>query len=249
MSETADYHAEYYDAFTGALNDIAFYLGFVDSDTEVLELGCGTGRVTAALLPQVQSIVGVDLSRSMLQRASDKLGSADICIHGDITNLHLGRQFDLIIAPFRVLQSLEHQSQVEGLFRVIADHLKPNGLAILNVFHPNLSKKDMPLHWCQEERVCGEALLSEGDLVTLSDRKAKLDADRQILYPDLIYRRYRGDQLIDEHIQPICMRYYYPQEFTTLIEKQGFAVEEKWGGYLGEKYGEGGELIISFRHA
>jgi hypothetical protein len=42
------------------------------------------------------------------------------------------------------------------------------------------------------------------------------------------------------------MRCYYPDEFTALITKHGFRVIERWGGYAGEPYGEGMELIVRF---
>ena len=42
------------------------------------------------------------------------------------------------------------------------------------------------------------------------------------------------------------MKYYYPDEFKHLILSNGFTIKDSWGGYCGEKYGEGPELIISF---
>jgi len=40
-------------------------------------------------------------------------------IEGDITDFKLDRTFDLIIAPFRVLQNLETDQEVDGLFQCI----------------------------------------------------------------------------------------------------------------------------------
>jgi hypothetical protein len=79
------------------------------------------------------------------------------------------------------------------------------------------------------------------------DERKLLDPERQVLYPKLTYRRYRAGQLIDEHVNPICMRYYYPDEFVALIEDHGFSIIDRWGGYSGETYGEGGELVVAFR--
>ena len=45
---------------------------------------------------------------------------------------------------------------------------------------------------------------------------------------------------------PIAMRCYYPDEFIQLIDGYGFQVIGKWGGYAGEPYGEGGELVVAF---
>ena len=53
-------------------------------------------------------------------------------------------------------------------------------------------------------------------------------------------------RLIDEHVNPICMRYYYPDQFKDLITQNGFKITKCWGGYLGEEYGVGPELVVSF---
>ena len=81
---------------------------------------------------------------------------------------------------------------------------------------------------------------------TRRERK-HLDVDRQVLYPKLVYRRYRDETLVDEHVNPICMRYYYPEEFKALIEDHGFSIIDRWGGYSGQAYGDGGELVVAFR--
>ncbi len=247
---TDGYNTDYYDAFNDQTADIAFYRGFVDDRTSVLELGCGSGRVTTQLYPSVESITGVDLSSTMLQRARDKLPHApDVFVHRDITQVVLDRQFDLIIAPFRVLQALEHTHQVSGLFSVIQAHLAPDGMAILNVFQPNHSREKMATDWPQpSESEPTEHVLSDGSRVVCTDVRRRINADRQVLYPELIYRRYRDGALIDEHIHPICMRYYYPQEFLALIEGHGFRVTQTWGGYSGEAYGKGSELVVAFEH-
>lgn len=44
-----------------------------------------------------------------------------------------------------------------------------------------------------------------------------------ILYPELIYRRYQGEALMDETTLKIAMRCYYPEDFVQLIVNQGLA--------------------------
>ena len=43
-----------------------------------------------------------------------------------------------------------------------------------------------------------------------------------------------------------CSRCFYPTEFVEKIEAAGFTVLAKWGGYAGELYGEGSELVVEF---
>ncbi len=70
--------------------------------------------------------------------------------------------------------------------------------------------------------------------------------DRLVLYPELVYRRYRGATLVDEAILGIAMRCYYPDELEQLILRHGFEIIRRWGGYAGERYGAGPELVLQF---
>jgi hypothetical protein len=83
----------------------------------------------------------------------------------------------------------------------------------------------------------------EGGRVTCHERRPRMDPEKLILYPELIYRR---EALSDEAVLRIAMRCYYPDAFEQLIVGRGFQVIKRWGGYAGEPYGEGPELVIQF---
>ena len=135
--------ARFYDNNPGTPDDLPFYQALLPSpDCSILELGCGTGRVMLPLIPCCHNILGIDNSSAMLSICRQKLAASAIPLHkaqvveGDITGFTLGRKFDFIIAPFRVLQNLETDAEVDGLFRCIHQHLAPHGTCILNVFQP-----------------------------------------------------------------------------------------------------------------
>lgn len=249
MPESRQYNAEYYDAFEWPLDDVELYSQFTSPDSEVLELGCGTGRVTVPLAKKSKHLTGIEISEPMLDQAKAKCQENNVSlILDDITSMSLNKKFDLIIAPFRVLQCLEQQEQVDGIFTVIRNHLKESGTAILNVFNPHFSKEEMAEKWItEEETFCGETQLKNGDTLKLWDTRKHLDAENQVLHPEMIYRRYRNNELVDSHTNPICMRYWYPNQFKQLIESNGFTVTDSWGGYKKEVYGEGPELVVAFK--
>jgi SAM-dependent methyltransferase len=245
--------AKFYDFNPEPPDDIPFYLDLIPSpQASILELGCGTGRVTLALVPHCQYIHGIDLSSAMIALCEEKLAKANIPqtkAHvevGDITAFELGRSFDLIIAPFRVMQNLETDEEVDGLFECIHRHLAPNGTAILNVFRPFYTPETLPQRWISLEENPNWEVLIEGGRITCHDLRPRVDAEKLVLYPELIYRRYIGDELQEEAVLKIIMRCYYPEQFEKLIESHGFAVQNRWGGYAGEVYGEGPELVIQF---
>ncbi len=244
--------AKYYDACRVPFDDISFYLRQVPrAQVRVLELGCGTGRVLLPLVEQSAFIQGVDVSEAMLSICREKLQRANVsperaCVElADITDFDLGARFDLIIAPFRVLQNLATDAEVDGLFRCIHRHLAPGGTVILNVFRPLLERERMLAEWCRPEQFNYEIPLERGCLRRY-DNCPRITADPLVCHPELIYRFYQGDQLVEEAVMPIAMRCYYPDEFLALIEQHGFRVTGQWGGYAGEIYGEGGELVVAF---
>lgn len=245
--------AKYYDYDPRQSGDIEFYRRQIPSaKAAILELGCGTGRVLIPLASHCDFIQGVDISESMLKICRRKLQASGLSRtrakikHGDITDLVLEQKFDLIIAPFRVFQNLKTDEEVAGLFKTVRSHLSDAGSCILSVFRPYLSREAMATQWvCEEENLHWETPVEDGR-IALYDRPSRIDIDRQIIYPVLSYRRYRGDVLEDEVIHEIALRYYYPDEFEELITAHGFTIVNRWGGYAGEPYGEGPELVIQF---
>src|SRR5918996_6467342 len=75
-----DEYAPFYDwenAQTVARRDVAFWQRLAAAQNGiVLELGCGTGRITAPVARAGATIVGVDRSRPMLARAQQRLRRA-----------------------------------------------------------------------------------------------------------------------------------------------------------------------------
>ena len=109
--------ADYYDespVVSGRLQDVAFYRDAArEFGDPVLELGCGTGRITMALAERGKRITGLDLSERMLERAVKKRAELRVearervhLVQGDMTRFELGEKFRLIIIPFRPFQHL-----------------------------------------------------------------------------------------------------------------------------------------------
>lgn len=245
--------ATYYDLSPQHPKDIPFYQARIPSpDASVLELGCGAGRVLVPLTASCGYIHGIDLSEAMITVCRRRLGEAGIGPDralvgvGDITDFALDREFDLITAPFRVLQNLETDRQVDGLLGCVRGHLAPGGTCILNVFNPNRDRETLLREWCTEGERFNWEVPFEGGRVTCHDRSPRMDREKLVLYPELVYRRYEGDDLVHETVLKIAMRCYYPDEFEKLIVDHGFRILHRWGGYAGEPYGEGPELVIQF---
>jgi hypothetical protein len=69
-----------------------------------------------------------------------------------------------------------------------------------------------------------------------------------VLHPELVYRVYEGDDLIEEVTHRIVMRCYYPEELLDLIRTEGFRITATFGGYEGAPYGTPGtDQVVEFQ--
>jgi SAM-dependent methyltransferase len=99
----------------------------------VLELGCGTGRVTVPLARTGGFIVGIDRAAGMLGRAAPRLrqvgrAAAGRLVRGDITALPFpSASFAGVVAPYGILQSLLSDRALAATLAAVGRILAPGG--------------------------------------------------------------------------------------------------------------------------
>ncbi len=108
-------------------------------EARVLDICCGTGDLTAALLterpPQAEPITGLDFSAQMLSRARTKYASANaLWVEGDAMHLpYPDQSFDLVTAAFGFRNLTNYSEALTEINRV----LRPGGqVGILECNHP-----------------------------------------------------------------------------------------------------------------
>ena len=102
----------------------------------VLELGCGTGRVTIPVARTGARIVGVDRSSEMLahalkrsRRARVDAGAARGCAATSaFCRSATSARFNLVMAPYGILQSLVRESDLKATLASVARVLAPGGI-------------------------------------------------------------------------------------------------------------------------
>src|SRR5699024_7052611 len=99
-SMTDSHASDLYDAVNTWGVDDEFFLTFASSDpaARVLDLGCGTGRVTLAVALAGCKVIGVDPNGPRLEAARTKPKAERVeWIEGDSTAIPPGREFDAAI--------------------------------------------------------------------------------------------------------------------------------------------------------
>ena len=131
-------YAEFYsiemDNFTG---DIKFYREHCKEGSSILELGCGTGRITRALASSNRLATGLDLSLEMLQRAKQPSTSAPSYICMDMAQMAFKVNFDHILIPYNTLNLLKEESLIKRCLKQTHRYLKPQGSLLLQLHIPD----------------------------------------------------------------------------------------------------------------
>lgn len=153
-SEKHSVYPENFDEITGrqgVRHDVNRYLGIArETDGDVLELCCGTGRVAIPLACDGIHVTGVDVSPLMLDRFRRNLGRESretrkriTIIEQDVTRLCLDRRdYSLGIMAFNSLLTIaEFEKQIQAL-QSIAEHLRPGALLAVDVVNPLRLKLD-----------------------------------------------------------------------------------------------------------
>jgi trans-aconitate 2-methyltransferase len=97
----------------------------LDGDERVLDAGCGTGRVTAALVERLPrgEVVAVDGSPAMVEAARERLGETVELRVADLVHLTLDRPVDAILSTATFHWIADH----DALFASLREVLRPGG--------------------------------------------------------------------------------------------------------------------------
>jgi SAM-dependent methyltransferase len=192
----------------------------------VLELACGTGRITNPLAAEGIDITGLDLSADMLARAREKAKAAGLRVEymdADMRRFHLDRLFSLIFIPFNSVLHLTTSEDLRSCFAAARAHLAPDGRFALDMFNPDVRKLARAPGVRMTESVVTDSL-GELTIETSVDYDHASQINRSTRYvsapdhPDLL-------------VVPLHLRCIFPQELPLLLELSGLRLESRFGDF------------------
>jgi SAM-dependent methyltransferase len=234
-----DEYAPFYDwenARTVGRRDVAFWKGLAGrAGGGVLELGCGTGRLSVPVAREVERFVGIDRSAPMLDRLRARLRRARLgrraqLVRGDIRALPFRKRFrvDLVMAPYGMLQSLLRDTDLRATMDSAAGVLRRGGMFGIDLV------PDLP-RWQEYERrtsLRGES--PGGGRLTLIET-VRQDRDRHLtIFDQEFVERRRGKRAI--HRFSLAFRTLSVRQVTSRLERAGFSVDAVLGDYQGEPW-------------
>jgi SAM-dependent methyltransferase len=232
--------ADYYDyvPVVAGRRDVDFYVAATQSYGDpVLELGCGTGRVTLALAKAGFRVTGIDLSERMLARCSEKRAALPTevrervhLIQADMTRFDLGEQSRLVIIPFRPFQHLlETQQQIDCL-ECARRHLALGGKLIADFFQTDPRRMHDPA-FQQESEAAQEFEVPDGRRVKMRDRVAAFHRAEQRNDVEMIYYVRHPDGREERLVFAFTVRYFFRYEVEHLLARCGFRVVALYGDF------------------
>jgi ubiquinone/menaquinone biosynthesis C-methylase UbiE len=232
--------ADYYDAsppVARRTQDIAFYRDAArEYGDPVLELGCGTGRVTMALAEAGRRVIGLDVSERMLERAIRKRASLRVearerlhFIQGDMTQFQLGEKFRLIIIPFRAFQHLLETEEQIACLEQVKKHLSPKGRLIVDFFQTDAQHMHDPA--CQQESLLAEYEMPGQGRVKLYERVVAFHRAQQRNDAEMIFEVMRSDGRQERLVWSWTVRYFFRYEVEHLLARCGLRTSALYGDF------------------
>lgn len=218
--------------FRDRARDVAFFRNLATTiGGPVLELACGTGRISQPIAEARLEVVGVDVSEPMLERARARARDAGVGIEyllGDVRTFDIGRRFRLAFIAANALQHLHDVRSLLAFFDRARAHLHEEGTLALDVFQPDLGKLARASDSVRPHKTFA---LDDGRVVQVDLTGAYL-RDVQILRFVLTYRC-EGTVLRTKDVR---MRCFFPEELLALCRLAGFEVMRRIGDYDGSAF-------------
>ena len=218
--------ARLYDPWSASVvEDIGFYVEeAVASGGPVVELACGTGRISVPIAKAGVPLVGVDGSDAMLEVAREYAAAEGVELDlrlGDMREPPVAERVPLVLIPFRSLLHMTTETDRLRALRAARDLLLPQGRLVFDVFAPSAEDvEETHGRWLERERgIFERADWDEGArTLTLSVRRGEEAATMQLAWLS-------------------------PPEWRLLLDRAGFDVEAQWGWFDRRPY-DGGEDVV-----
>lgn len=206
----------------------------------ILELACGSGRVTAGLLRDGHSVIGLDTALPMLRKAATRIHrlgrqtsarSALVC--ADMRAFALDARFPLAVMAFNSFEHLYTRVDVRACLDRVRAHLQPGGHLVFDVQNPDL-------HW----------LVRNPDRRWARTRFTHPRTGQRMIYSTnhdydpvsqiaLIRLYYEDDApqatktTAETRVITVAQRKFFPAELEALLDANGFVVAARYGDFDG----------------
>jgi SAM-dependent methyltransferase len=216
----------------------------------VLELMSGTGRITVPLAAAGHEVTGVDLDPAMLARAQAAVVAAGPevaarihLVEGDARSIRLpdADRFELAFVPLNSIFLAASRPEQAAVVNTLAAHLAPGGLAVVDVWLPNvedLGRFDgrLVLEWVREDSETGDIVTKTGS--------ALYEPATGVVRLTTVFEAGPPGEPPARWVRVDRLRQIGPEELAALATAAGLEVETLAGDYGLEPLTVGAERAI-----
>ena len=182
----------------------------------LLDIGCGTGRLTQLLQEKGADIIGADASPEMLSQARERLGGDALLLCQDMRELDLYGDVEGVVCTMDGMNHLLTQEDITRTLKRIALFVQPDGRFIFDVNTPY-----------KHREILGDrcfALEDEGIMCIWQNSLLEDD----VVCAELDIFKANGTQWT-RHKDTVQERAYSMSEWQNLLTEAGFITEAIYG--------------------
>jgi len=191
---------------------------------EIVDFGCGMGRHAIELANRNFSVLGIDYSSNLLNKAKEN-SKKDIFIKGDCRSLLLEKEFNVALCIYDVIGSYTDNNENIKILENIYNNLARGGYALISVMNHELTKHLAKYSFSFEkepnkllELVASSIMEKTGDI--FNPDHYMLDTNSNV-----VYRREQFDSGNELQKELIVRDYRYSkQEIEDMSKNVGFSV-------------------------
>lgn len=224
---------KYDELYNEYLQDLAYILECAKKVKEpIIELACGTGRLTIPMAKQGFKMYGVDIHNGMLNLAKQKAAEENLEIQflqQDCTKLNLPTKSPLIFMTGNSFQHFLTNESQDDLFQSVKAHLLSEGDFIFDTRNPILSE-------LAEIEKTEEQYINNFNQTVIEKHYEEYDHQTQILHCTTTSEVIENGSLFHRNKDSISLRYTFPLELKRLLYSQGFELIALYGSWRKEKF-------------
>lgn len=222
--------------------DVSFYRTLADerlgfgAPSAVLELACGTGRLTVPLLRAGHRVLAFDRAPAMLNKAQRRIARLSrsrrqnaLLFRADLRAFQLGTKVSFAVSAFHSIQHLVSDEDLLCCFARVHESLRDDGWFAFDVLPPHpawLGQRELLWDTRTFRHPRTEARVRQGTAFSY-------DPIRKALHIDLHHRieSPAGQPQPAEEVVKLCHRQFWPGELEALLDQAGFRVLARYGDF------------------
>ena len=189
----------------------------------VLEIACGTGRLSKYIIDLGLPYTGIDNSKPFLDISLQKFRGNGTFLYNNMQDFKLAEKFDFIFIGFNsFLHNLTDKDALNCL-RCVREHLNSDGIFLLSIFLPD------PEFLYRDEYLYEARTFFNynGKQCRVMERNSYND-ETQI---NSLTWQLEIDGKQSDEIYCFKQRMFYPHKMHLLFQESGFSVNEKFGDW------------------